>query len=351
MEYIYKILKGVVNNVKPIIITIVLTIVAIVGVEWITNIPMDYNTDEISAVKEYIINSRSRKIHKIDCASVKMMSEKNKKVINDTLSNLLSENYYICNRCHAGIKRKNEVVANIITGIDSVLFGNDMIDLPPVNEYLESLDIMGQWYVDHIPTYCSIISDSATTTSISNYEANLKYIEKVGELYIYPCEYIENSIGGYNKAGDDCVRFWFSCLNSVDNKFVNQLSKYSKYKWSNITSYRLTSKNDTLQYALSNLGFEIYDQNPGLIDINNDGYNDFEILPIDSTFKLKKGDVLSRNGHIHIYLSEGENFGWGKVNNTYPQLTKTYIDYANKVIICTEEKFTRVYRYVGNKEE
>ena len=81
--------------------------------------------------------------------------------------------------------------------------------------------------------------------------------------------------------------------------------------------------------------------------MNDDGYSDFEIKAIDNTFKLRKGDVLSRDGHIHIYLSEDENFGWGKVNNVYPQKTKTYIDSTTYNIICSGESFNRVYRYIG----
>ena len=107
--------------------------------------------------------------------------------------------------------------------------------------------------------------------------------------------------------------------------------------------------NNQLQYALTNLGFEIYDIDSEKVDLNKDGYYDFEILPIDNEFKLKKGDIISRDGHIHIYLSDNENFGWGKVNNIYPQKSLTYIDPITNSIICNGESFDRVYRYIGEK--
>lgn len=98
---------------------------------------------------------------------------------------------------------------------------------------------------------------------------------------------------------------------------------------------------------MTNMGFEIYDVRPEKVDINGDKYFEFEILPIDKNFKLQKGDILSRDGHVHIYLSDEVNFGWGKVNNMYPQKTSTYIDASTKNIICSGEQFNRVYRYIG----
>ena len=99
---------------------------------------------------------------------------------------------------------------------------------------------------------------------------------------------------------------------------------------------------------MTNMGFKIFDTNPEKVDLNGDGYFEFEILPIDKEFKLLRGDILSKDGHVHIYLSKNENFGWGKVNNIYPQKTLTYIDSTSNTIICNGEKFDRVYRFMGD---
>ena len=265
--------------------------------------------------------------------------------LNNSLENLLTDGYYICNRCKAGIKRKHEHIASFIENIENVLFANEDIFFKSYDDYLNSIDEMGKWYVDHIATYQREISDNATKKALEYY--NRGKITKRGNLYCYECEYLKNCSGEYTKAGDDCVRFLFSCLNNMDKDFVYMLSKLSKYKWSSISSALLNGHKDEFRYAMTNLGFEIYDIKPEKIDLNGDGYFDFEIMPINNVFKLRKGDILSRNGHIHIYLSDDENFGWGKVNNVYPQKTKTYIDTTTYNIICSEETFNRVYRYIG----
>ena len=109
----------------------------------------------------------------------------------------------------------------------------------------------------------------------------------------------------------------------------------------------INTAENQLQYAMTNLGFKIYDTIPKKVDLNGDKYFEFEIFPIDKEFKLQTGDILSRDGHIHIYLSDTENFGWGKVNNVYPQKTSTYIDSISNNIICSGAAFDRVYRYIG----
>ena len=73
---------------------------------------------------------------------------------------------------------------------------------------------------------------------------------------------------------------------------------------------------------------------------------------------LKTGDILARPGHVHFYLGDGEfinieNFGWGKVNRCYPQLSNIYIDdnmikFVN-IVTGRSEYYTRVYRYVGKE--
>ena len=61
---------------------------------------------------------------------------------------------------------------------------------------------------------------------------------------------------------------------------------------------------------------------------------------------------------MHFYLGDGksinvENFGWGKVNRCYPQLSNIYIDdnmfkFVN-IVTGRSEYYTRVYRYAGKE--
>lgn len=333
------------KNVNNVIIWAFLTVISLGAVTYFVNIPIDYDIDAMTEYRDYIVNKRSLKIHIETCYSVSKMSERNKLKMNDTLEHLTSNGYFVCNRCKAGIKRKHEYVASALEGIENVLFGDKDISLKSYVDYLNSIDEMGKWYVGHIATYETILDDIATENAKEYYKNNK--IKKRGNINLYPCNNLKNCAGEYTKAGDDCVRFIFSCLNNMDANFTNILSKYSKYKWSSISSEMLNTRKNQLQYAMTNLGFEIYDTKPEKVDLNGDKYFEFEIYPIDNEFKLQKGDILSRDGHIHIYLSENENFGWGKVNNIYPQNTLTYIDSTTNTIICNGEEFDRVYRYIG----
>lgn len=328
-----------------------LSIISLGITTYLVKMPIDYDADDLSIKKEYLVNKRTLKIHKMDCSAIDKMSEKNKKIINDSIINLTSNGYIICNKCNAGIKRKNELAVNVLNKLDDLLFGEDIKNMPVKDRYLQSIDIMGEWYVSNIATYETRFYDNASILAIENYYRNKNKIKQKGNINCYPCEYLVDSDGGYNKAGDDCVRFMFSCLNKMDKRFVNTLSKYSKLKWSNINSWKLFKENANLQYAMQKLGFEIYDFIPSFIDLNNDGYYEGIINRIDNSFKLQKGDILSRDGHIHFYLNDNENFGWGKVNNVYPQNSVTYINYQNHTIVCNGEIFTRVYRYVGEIED
>lgn len=333
------------KNVNNVIIWAFLTVISLGAVTYFVNVPIDYDVDAMVEYKDYVVNKRSLKIHIETCPSVSKMSQKNKLKTNDSLTNLINKGYFVCNRCKAGVKRKHEYIASALENIENILFGNKDIALKSYDEYLNSIDEMGKWYVEHIATYETNFNDIATENAKEYYENNK--IDKRGNIYLYPCENLKNCAGEYTEAGDDCVRFMFSCLNNMDNNFIYLLSKYSKYKWSSISSEMLNTRKNQLQYAMTNLGFEIYDTKPEKVDLNGDKYFEFEIYPIDNEFKLQKGDIFSRDGHIHIYLSENENFGWGKVNNIYPQNTLTYIDSTTNTIICNGEEFDRVYRYIG----
>ena len=333
------------KNTRNVLIWAFLTALSIGGVAYVVNVPIDYEIKTMTEYKKYIVNKRSIKIHIEECHSVSRMSERNKLQINNSIENLLNDGYFICNRCKAGVKRKNEFIASSLEDIENILFGSEDITLKTYDEYLKSIDEMGKWYVEHVSTYETNPDEDATETAKEYYQNNK--IKRRGNICLYPCDNLKDCAGEYTKAGDDCVRFIFSCLNNTDKNFINVLSKNSKYKWSRIDSKLLNVKKDQLQYEMTNMGFKIFDTNPEKVDLNGDNYFEFEILPIDKNFKLQKGDILSRNGHVHIYLSDEENFGWGKVNNIYPQKTPTYIDATTNNIICSGESFNRVYRYIG----
>lgn len=60
-----------------------------------------------------------------------------------------------------------------------------------------------------------------------------------------------------------------------------------------------------IAYGFVNLGFKIYDKEEGIIDVDKDTYAEGYIFKIDNDFKLQKGDILAREGHVHIYLGDG----------------------------------------------
>ncbi len=53
-------------------------------------------------------------------------------------------------------------------------------------------------------------------------------------ISISACVYIDDSKDSYVKAGDDCVRFFFSVMNSFDKGFTHRLSGIAGKKWSRI---------------------------------------------------------------------------------------------------------------------
>ena len=69
--------------------------------------------------------------------------------------------------------------------------------------------------------------------------------------------------------------------------------------------------------------------------------------------------ILTSFALVHIInLGNGktigvENFGWGKVNRCFPQISKIYIEnnkvkFAN-IVTGKSEYYTRVYRYIGKE--
>ena len=189
---------------------------------------------------------------------------------------MVEAGYTICGDCNAGIRKS--FLANFMGSFDDKInVDYDDILLPTKEEYLQAVEEVGEWYVNHIPTYCKKLQ--------------------------------EEEIKDYT--GDD--------------------KKFFK--------------------AMTNNGFQIYDTNK-IID------EEF-IKEINCDFKLERGDIICREGHIHIYIGiEGtDNFGWGKVNRFYPANYKFSIEENSREYRIkmdkgnVEEYYTRVYRYKGGANE
>lgn len=123
--------------------------------------------------REYVINQRTGKIHDPSCSSVSLMSEKNKLIVSDTLLNLLKQDYVICRRCRAGVKKPGTSGA-----LDRILHANlyteDVKITASREDYLNAIDEMGEWYVNHVPTYASGIQEE----SFSKYDGKLRNYKK-----------------------------------------------------------------------------------------------------------------------------------------------------------------------------
>lgn len=192
----------------------------------------------------------------------------------------------------------------------------------------------------------------ANEKAVMNYDRYYDNVTKRGGILQYPCEYIEYA-NDYNKAGDDCVRYVFTVLNSIDPQFVSRIAKTSKYQWSNINTKLLYKDTDRMAKSLLKNGFEIFDSTIALQT------KEITIEQINKEFKLEKGDIICRNGHVHIYIGNNgkDNFGWGKVNRLFPAYyTFSVINTDNVYKIKMEkggdeELYTRVYRYKGGNIE
>ena len=355
--------------------------------------------EQYEETKTYILNTNSKRIHSETCGTGQSTKAKNKEIINSNLNTLIADGYKICGLCNAGIKEKGSsfnLFKNLIENSKEIYD----LELPSKEEYLNAIETMGEWYVEHIPTYQRdlqveklsdyngngkflkkyylknltqkgmlmyyVISTDLNAYDIENFSLDTKilkareravlyYIENLYKLkksgiLLYPCELIENSRGTYDMAGDDCVRYVFSVLNYANRNFIDKMTTVYRKNWSTIDSHLMFTDTDRFINAMSNIGFDVYDNT-----LNKN------IKLIDEKFKLQKGDILVRNGHTHFYLGDNEksanNFGWGKVNRDYPVVYSFDIlkNKNDKYYIRMNkgngkyEHYTRVYRYVGNK--
>ena len=341
-------------------ITKIIYIIILLMLIGIGSLFLNDNLDEIMKNNNitYLLNVKSKKVHSKDCGVGKRSKDKNKQYRTDALTNIVKDGYKICGDCNAGIKKS--FITNITNMFDDPInVDYDDIELPTREEYLKAIENVGEWYVNHIPTYCKKLQEEtkeeyngiekyigkiklktkdqffnnsvdynylsnnssnvtiddlnnndkvlrANENAIYNYKNNYDAIDIKGGILQYPCEFISAS-PNYNKAGDDCVRYVFTVLNSIDSQFVERIAKTSKYNWSNINTSRLNSDADRLVKAMVKNGFKVYDST---IEVETD---DLLINKIDLNFKLDKGDIICRNGHIHIYIGNDkiDNFGWG----------------------------------------
>lgn len=404
-------MKKVVDYLKKHI-KLVLLIVLMLIFAFKNNKPID---EDIT----YRLNIKSKRVHSLDCGVGKRAKENNKLLRKDKLKNILDDGYIICGDCNAGFKKSfvEEMIRNIL-GPDDVDY--DDLVLPSREEYLKAIDEVGEWYVNHIPTYqkhlqeeliteytgneeyvdtCKLVpKDSisifgnkykyitskttdtkvedlnentkilkAKESAINNYNQNFWNINIKGRLLQYPCELIDDK-KSYGKAGDDCVRYWFTVLNSIDSNFVSRIEITSQKKWSGINTELIYKDDKKFAETMIKNGFEIFDCEK---ELNNEQVN---IKKIDGSFELKGGDILCRKGHIQLYIGtdRSDNFGWGKVsrsfpahynfsiiennsiNDNYEKITNSnYNEEQNKKYVIKMDKgygieyYTRVYRYVG----
>ena len=380
----------------------------IIGASCFTGCAADHTTpsDPENEVREYVVNKRTGKIHSPACSSIDKMSEKNKLFVSDTLLSLLKQDYVICRRCRAGIikSRKTEMLDRIFHGN---LYGDEIEITASHEDYLKAVDETGEWYVNHVPTYASRIQDEpyskyngdlknyrnydlknkgktsthralssdvdansisdlkpddlilrGTENAASYYNNCLKQIDFERQIAYYPCDFLGKE-SDYNKPGDDCVRYLFAVFNRMDSQFTKKYALLTKSSYSRTDSKTMATDYWDIAYGFVNLGFKIYDKEEGIIDVDKDTYAEGYIFKIDNDFKLQKGDILAREGHVHIYLGDGimteaYNFGWGRVYRSFPQvyeIKKEQLDGKNLISLKNgngdKEYYRRVYRYIG----
>ena len=363
-----------------------------------------FNDNKVKSANDnsvtYLLNTRTKRVHSKNCGVGKRAKEKNKQYRSDSLSNIVNDGYKICGDCNAGVKKS--IITNLLSLFDDPInMDYDGIVLPTREEYLKAVEEVGEWYVNYIPTYCKQLQEekvieyqgvyknidsiklgtkgklssklykyvtSKTTSAtietlkdsemilranenaIYNYDSIYSKIDIKGGILQYPCDLI-NKCPSYNKAGDDCVRYVFTVLNNIDSQFVERIAKSSQKTWSKINTAVFNSDDAKFVDAMIKNGFQIY--------ASKERLNDSRILEMGATFKLEKGDIICREGHIHVYIGNNgtDNFGWGKVNRYYPANYYFSIESDNNEYVIKMDKgnaieyYTKVYRYIGGAQE
>ncbi len=365
---------------------------------------VDTEKIKANATITYLLNTRTKKVHSKDCGVGGRSKEKNKKYITDSLNNIIASGYTICGDCNAGIKKSFWLdIFKVFDNSYDIYMDYDDMELPSRDQYINAIESIGEWYVGHVPTYCKklqvekaneyegrekninsinlksknlignilgteknykyITSEKTNLTidklndddsilkanenAIANYKEYYGAINVRGGILQYPCKLISDG-KDYNMAGDDCVRYIFTILNSIDSQFVARIAKTSMTTWSKIGSEIFYRNVGAFVGAMMKNGFVVYDSKEQLPNS--------KINKIDENFKLEKGDIICRQGHVHIYIGNDgtDNFGWGKVNRYFPARYNFSVEKseANDYLIKMDnnngaEYYTRVYRYVG----
>lgn len=401
------------RNKKNLIINrvLIVAIVIITCISLLSGCVKSHDVSKESAqINEYVLNSRSKKIHSVDCQYVGRIKETNKKAVSDSLINLLKNDYTICRKCKAGVK---ESLGN---SWFNHLFHNNLYQEMEVDaskeDYLNSINEMGEWYVEHISTYASLIQeeaiekytgefdtykeylmpdkngtekaykvissdkggtninsiDSSTKILRANETAAINYLENYESIIFekkiayYPCDLLDEK-SDYNMPGDDCVRFVFSILNRMEGNFTEKFKLLTKKSYNHTNSKMLTTDRQDIAFGMINLGFQIFDSEESSIFVGKDNNPEGYIHEITDDFQLENGDIICREGHVHLYLGDGnmlvaDNFGWGRVYRYYPWVYEISVqkepDGKNKVILINsageEEAYSRVYRFIGQPE-
>lgn len=364
------------------------------------------SSDQLRDINEYVVNKRTGKIHAPGCPSVQQMSENNKLLVSDSLTSLFKKDYTICRRCRAGLLKSG--VSGIIDRIfNDNLYGEEIPIAASREDYLEAIDEMSEWYTSHVPTYASRIQEEPYSSYDGTYQGYKKYSlknkgkeknyivlsseggtesashlgkndmilrgsEEAAKNYAdcfseirferkiayYPCDLL-NASTDYTTPGDDCVRYLFAVLNTMDSGFTQKYATLTNSSYSKTNSSMLATDYGDIAYGFTNLGFKIYDTTGQTIYAGRNSIAEGYVFKLDNGFKLQKGDIIAREGHVHIYLGNGltvsaENFGWGRVYRSFPRIYdievysrggSTYITLSNS--IGEKEYYRRVYRYIG----
>lgn len=152
-------------------------------------------------------------------------------------------------------------------------------------EWLEAIEVMADWYIDNINTYCT-----------REYPPNTSSGLIVDGRKSYPCDLFPDNKG----VSDDCSSFAWACLayyGAVDSPTGAPNSK----------GY----KSEDIQSELSSGGFKYH--------------------LVDSSTVFKAGDILVKSGHIEVLVGDNgdrtyKTFGWGTVRDSYPSTKSISLD-------------------------
>lgn len=105
-------------------------------------------------VRNYVLNKSSKRVHSETCGTGQSTKIKNKEIVKTSLNSLLEKGYKACGLCNAGIKENGTIFFPFFN--NAILSTESKYDFeyPTKEEYINSIMKMGEWYVNHIPTYC-----------------------------------------------------------------------------------------------------------------------------------------------------------------------------------------------------